>query len=501
MRFVASLRWISRRDHGSLTVDVFLYAMRISRCPCLESLVKRLIGLSTLILLAACDGPTAVEFPTPQGLGVAPPLLLSVVADARTELLGSTTFERRRGAPALESIDFGVTDPSSFEDVLLEAEVRPGPAGKGGTPVEVLLNGEVVLDEVVRTTTRFELPVSVSSDNVLQVRLAGTPGSTAVIRITANRIIPRWVRLSAENEGPHNTPVTGRVVSTYAPELDAVFVVEYSGDFGPGQLWRFDLATRAWTFVPTTGWPVGKVRQYHYDPDTNEILVAWDGLGTVWSVSATGGAWSVKQPDALRQTHFTGSFFYDRANNQFTHMFGFGFGSTRRELHTLGATGWVLEPWAPGPVPRARVSWCYHTTDQDGRFMYLSGGHNEFGDIWDDLWTFDLVTRSWTEVISEAAAADDRQCAGMAHVDGDLGLYRFGGALGFVTYLDELQRLEAQADGSVAWEPVAVEGDRPIPRVASLMIFDRRRGELVLFGGFSDAKGQYLSDVWSLKVR
>jgi hypothetical protein len=135
-----------------------------------------------------------------------------------------------------------------------------------------------------------------------------------------------------------------------------------------------------------------------------------------------------------------------------------------------------------------------------GRGLYLFGGvgartrTESILDVSNDLWRYDVATRSWEEVARTEPWPAARRCAGFAALGGELVLWGGSGVdPGGYTFLDDLWAFEPGA----GWRELAPRG--PGPRYWPA--FGAVGGALLLAGGYTeDARGKRrLGDTWVLR--
>ena len=192
---------------------------------------------------------------------------------------------------------------------------------------------------------------------------------------------------------------------------------------------------------------------------------------------------------------------------------------------------------APRPAPR-RDSTLVH--DSANNALLLFGGR-EKGQALNDLWSFDLQTGMWTEIEAEGPSPrfghlsvfDVKRSrmvvfSGQAGTDffndtwsydpataqweelqpeGDLPVVRYGGCSGYdaandLFYIshgftnsgrfDDTWSFDLATD---SWTELSPDGDRPVKRCLHQCFFDATSGQLVLFGGQSNAV-PILGDLW-----
>jgi len=163
-----------------------------------------------------------------------------------------------------------------------------------------------------------------------------------------------WVLL----EGPGPSAREG-AVATYSRSADAVFL--WGGkafDHYPTELWRFDIAARAWSQVPTTGdAPLGREDPIYFWDESRNRLTIFSGRND-------------NEPGVL----FDDSY----------------------ELDPVSGV-WARIDVVQRPSPRWRPSTAVDPMEDRG---YMFGGWVDFGggDAFNDTWSYDLATRTWTQV-------------------------------------------------------------------------------------------------------
>lgn len=196
---------------------------------------------------------------------------------------------------------------------------------------------------------------------------------------------------------------------------------------------------------------------------------------------------------------------------------------------------------APMPAPR-KDSTLIH--DSANNTLLLFGGR-EKGQALNDLWSFDLETRMWTEIEAEGPSPrfghlsvfDVKRSrmvvfSGQAGTDffndtwsydpasgqweelqpeGDLPVVRYGGCSGYdpendLFYISHGFTNSGRFDdtwsfnlATDSWTDLSPSGDRPVKRCLHQCFFDATSNQLVLFGGQSNAV-PILGDLWKFDV-
>lgn len=268
-------------------------------------------------------------------------------------------------------------------------------------------------------------------------------------------------------------------------------------DFASGSLWRFDLATDTWRQLRADAWPIGKYRKLVHDPVNRRLLTFWDGIGRVYAIPDTGGAWSSIGGDPNRETHYEGFAFWDPVAERLTHFAGYGWFAFRDELTQFDAStgAWVVRSQsAARPAPT--FGFPNVTTLDAARGRIFLGGRwrGATGGEHDDLWALELATGAWTNIVPASTGADSRVGSGFAFEAGTATLYRFGGiAMGGAAYDATLRRLGVDAPAPT-WETIVPSGSAPSPRYMPALIHDAPRHRLVLVSGVNAG---WIDDVWA----
>ena len=449
------------------------------------------------LVAAGCADPTA-----PFSLDPPRPVFSSAATStggaAERVTLGSHRFVRTTGQPYTVVHTVSVVAPGDFDEVRLSARGERSSIGQPLTRAEVRFNGRLIWSgtQLLNAGTLF-LPVTIGASNTISVQLWGAPGSAVVVELTAKQKRLTWRQLASDNSGPQSNNSGLHNSAIYLPEQDAILVVATPGDYRSGELWRFSLASHQWTQLPSDNWPSGKFRDYVLDPIRNEVVVAWDGIGEIWAIPVAGGRWYQRHAAPNWESHYIGSFFYDRDRDRLSHLFGYGLGTYRADYHYFADGAWRTAGVGGDPV-WPRVPYCSLVAlNSAGTAAFYSGGGGDANPAqqepepqYDDLLRFDLRTQTVTYLAPRRHRAGiDRACSALALVDDEV--YRWGGLVYRTdddrSYLadptDELQRFE-----SGSWRTIATENRPPALWHRTMMFHDPRRGDLVTVGGWNGTR-------------
>lgn len=317
---------------------------------------------------------------------------------------------------------------------------------------------------------------------------ATSEGKSASARITVEP--PGWKQIAATGAIP-----AAITASAYAEGLDAVFAGEMP-DYATGSLWRFDLATSQWTRLTATNWPIGKYRKLIYDASRRRLLTYWDGLGQVYSIPETGGAWTADGSSGNSEQYYEAYAFQNPVSGRLSVFAGYGWGQFRNTLWEWnGSTSW-LGMGVQGTVPEPRFGGqASVAVDAAGSRAFFAG--RSLGGAagnYDDLWMLDLRTYTFSNVIGPNTGADARIGAAIAYDGRNRTVYRFGG-VSLYGIIPSNTFVSAQPDGGVVhWTTISPSATVPSPRYLNALHYDARRHRLVLVSGLT-ATG-WASDVW-----
>lgn len=315
-----------------------------------------------------------------------------------------------------------------------------------------------------------------------------------------------WQLLAPAGAGP--AMITA---SAHAPRLRAIFAASMP-DYTASTLWRFDLSNSTWHQLPATNWPIGKYRNLIYDPGQHRLLTYWDGLGQVWAIPDTGGAWAPEGSAPNLDSYYEGYAFLNPVSRRLTVFAGYGLGSWSDLLWDwdAAANAWQSVPQSsPRPEPRFGHGPSTVAVDVQGKRAFL--GQRSLGlapGNYDDLWQLDLGTGTWHNLIPASTQAWARIGSAFAFVATGHALYRFGGCSPLtgqaICSTDSNDLAVALPDaGTVHWRRAPVTGTLPAPRILAGLYFDAPGHRLILVSGLAGSasgNGVWQDDVWAYKL-
>ena len=442
--------------------------------------VRRIWACATAasVLLGACAQDRLTGLPErPAG---SPLTSASGVASLTSsgDVVGPLTYVRSTGKPVDQTSTFAA-DPGARYLIDINDDSTQGADGS------VTLNGQVLL--APRTSSdsgarHIQVSIALLAENTLSVRLTGKPGSRLTISIRALG----WRLLTPGGPMPLSA-------FAYAPALGAIFAASMN-DYAAGALWRLDLATAQWSQVQAFNWPIGKYRKLIYDAPNHRLLTYWDGLGQVFAIPETGGSWTPIGSAGNSDQYYEAYAFLDPETDRLAVFGGYGFGTFKNSFWEWDtpSNAWVsVAQGAVSPDPRFGSEEV--ALDPAGHRAFLGQRHlGVTPGAYDDLWSLDLDTYTWTNLIPPYTGTGASGGSALVYVPSSHTLYRFGGSRSLYDFSPDSQFYYAKPDSiPVAWTPIPGAFPTPGPRVNSGFYYDAPRNRLVLVGGDG------ASDVWA----
>lgn len=345
---------------------------------------------------------------------------------------------------------------------------------------------------------RGSLRMTAAAACLVAVGCGGSPGAGPAEPSQPTPTAPpvtalRWERLLPAS-GPVPEP-RSYGVAVYDP--DARRLVVFGGEGAQALLndtWAFDLASRTWTPLATLG-PRPEPRfgaTAVYDPQGRQMVV-WSGQGSrffddTWTLDLRTLEWRDVSPSRRPQARYGSASVLDPAERRLVQFAGFTSLFSRFE-DTQGFdldTGAWDDLTPPAGLPGAR---CLHTAalDSVSRRMIVYGGQQS-GPL-DDLWSFDLATRQWTER-TPPSRPSGRMLA-VSFVDREGRFLVFGGS----TRAGQVSETWAFRLATGEWSRLDFP-EAPPPREAPLAAYSEAEERFLVFGGEGDG---LLNDLWQLR--
>ncbi|HEX4946638.1 MAG TPA: kelch repeat-containing protein [Blastocatellia bacterium] len=282
----------------------------------------------------------------------------------------------------------------------------------------------------------------------------------------------------------------------YDPVGKRVIIFGGTGNNGTmNDTWAFDLATRTWTRLQTTGATPAPRLGFDavYDSVGHQMVIyagqASGFFNDTWTLNLTTLEWRDVSPSSRPRARYGHSAIFDPVSRSLVQFAGFTEESRRfqdTQSFSLATNTW--QDWTPsGTKPEVR---CLLTAayDRTKRRMIIYGGQRS--GFLDDLWAFDLASRTW-ENLTVSPRPSGRLFTS-SFVDRDGRFIVFGGSSASGN-LNELQSFDLQTR---QWTKLNV-ANPPSKRNGALTAFIEGENRFIVFGGTGD--NGLLNDVWELR--
>ena len=286
-------------------------------------------------------------------------------------------------------------------------------------------------------------------------------------------------------------------VAVHDPVGKRLIVFGGSGNSGfLNDTWAFSLETRVWTKLATSGTPPSPRHAFDgvYDPGGQQLVI-YSGQGNgllndTWVLNLNTLQWrdvSPAQDSARPKKRYGSAGVFDPVTRSLVSFAGFTSEAGRfNDTQSFGLGNSTWQDWSPGgtrPKVRCLLTGAF---DRANRRMIIYAGQNNG---WlDDLWSFDLATRTWTE-LTPAQRPAGRWFASLT-VDKDSRVLMFGGT-GAAVYGD----LWSFDQTVRQWTQLQLAGG-PSARFGAMGAYIESEDRWILFGG---AGGEFFNDIWELR--
>ncbi len=277
-----------------------------------------------------------------------------------------------------------------------------------------------------------------------------------------------------------------------------------SGD--RGDVWTFNLSTNSWSDItPSSGGPMARFTHNALYDEEGHQMVVWSGryvtadgggfLNDVWAFDLELEAWtelSTAEPVPLER--YGTAAVLDAVEGRMISFAGFTTAGRFEDVWSFELSERVWTEISSTSDPGKR---CLHSGSYDenrGR-MIIYGGQRGAAAL-DDLWALDLVSNSWTELTPAERPVGRIFTAHVYDLSNDRVII-FGGNKdrdGVDALTDEVLVFDL-AQG--AWDEMSPDGDGPEAREGSAAVYIPSQDRMVLFGG--NGSGGNFNDVWSLE--
>ncbi len=281
------------------------------------------------------------------------------------------------------------------------------------------------------------------------------------------------------------------------PHGKRVILFGGSGDNGPlNDTWAFNLETRVWTKLATTGTPPAPRFGFDavYDPVGHQMVI-WAGQGAgffndTWALDLNTLEWRDVSPassNARPKARYGSASIFDPVTRSLVQFAGFTSESGRfQDTQSFGIADKTWSDWTPSnSKPQVR---CLLTAafDRANRRMIIYGGQRS-GAL-DDIWSFDLASRQWTNLTPAQRPPGRMWASSFINRDGRFVVFGGSGAGNF----NETWSFDFSNN---MWTQLQIENP-PAPRNAMAYAYIESEDRFIIFGGSSD--GGNLNDIWEL---
>ncbi len=290
-------------------------------------------------------------------------------------------------------------------------------------------------------------------------------------------------------------------VAVYDPLAKRLIVFGGTGDAGLlNDSWAFSLETGSWTKLTTVGTPPGPRFGLDavYDPAGHQMVI-WAGQGAgvfndTWALNLKTFEWKDVSPasnNARPKARYGSASIFDPFSRSLVQFAGFTSESGRfQDTQSFGLATNTWTDWTPSSVkPQIR---CLLTAayDRANRRMIIYGGQRN-GAL-DDIWSFDIASRTWTNLTPANRPAGRWFASSFLDRDGRFIL--FGGFSGSGNS-NETWSFDFQSN---QWTKLTIDPS-PSPRNGMMSASIEAEDRFLIFGGTSN--NGLLNDVWELSRR
>ncbi len=350
------------------------------------------------------------------------------------------------------------------------------------------------------TRTHYITVANVAIADFSATPLVGTPPlSVTFVNTSTGADSYRW----AYGDGVVST--TTAITHTYLYTRPGIFTVTLTAGNGivtdtlsrPGYITLTQPITRDWRQITSTVSPsVVADHALAYDPD-RDVTILYGGNATGWPYEDQtwefdGTNWLTVTTTTTPTVRYGVSMAY--LPNEGVILFG---GSDTADMAfnqtwVYTASDWSLVP-VVGTVPPSRT-YASLVSNPISQTLYLFGGQNSReGTLYNDLWAYE--NGSWTEVSVSSAKPLSRTLTAFTYDALNQQLLLFGGQASDGTALADLWAFDLVTQTWTELDPGGGGGDPP-PRFTHSLTYDPLLEQTILVGGTPDGGDTLLSDTW-----
>jgi len=262
------------------------------------------------------------------------------------------------------------------------------------------------------------------------------------------------------------------------------------------ETWAYEYETNTWTDLDPSASPSGRAdHAMAYDSSSNRVIMfgGWTGLARsdeTWAFEFGTNKWTEMSPVIVPSARTGAGMAYDSQSDRVI-LFGGFIGSDNDETwsYDFETNSWTNMNPATRPPARHNPAITYDS--QSDRVLILGGGSAH----WDDMWAYDYESNSWTELSPTTRPPYSYGCA-LSYDDRADRTVMFGGNSPAYPYqYDDTWTYEFDTNSWTKIDPVK----RPSGRCQHGMVYDSKWGRTIMFGGGSSTAG-FSSDTWEFKM-
>jgi len=254
--------------------------------------------------------------------------------------------------------------------------------------------------------------------------------------------------------------------------------------------WKFDATTDTWTNAAPTGTlPASRAQhQMVYDGINGQLIMFGgilktdgDQLNDTWAYDATANTWTELKPTgAVPSTRSSFAMVYDDLEQK-TILFGGWSEATSAHLNDVWVYDYLANTWtsvtSTGAAPPARGGHAMAYDPVQDKIVLFGG--TDSSTYFNDTWVFDFTTSTWTQVTPMGDMPSPRSGHRMAYDPTTATVVLFGGWDG-TAYFNDTWTFDVATS---TWTVVDLMS-APAARDSHSLVCSLATNELILFGGF-----------------
>jgi hypothetical protein len=287
--------------------------------------------------------------------------------------------------------------------------------------------------------------------------------------------------------------------------------------------WAYDPAANTWTQPAPAGRlpPPRAAPTMAYDPITQRLIllggfdrpimvdggILYHATADTWAYDPVANTWTELDPSGtVPPPRFSATAVHDPITGRLI-VFGGGADSASVLEQGLEPSSWVLNDiWAydpvantwteltpSGPLPPRRF---FHAMvyDPSTRRMIMFGGMGDTG-VLNDIWAYDPAANTWIDLDPSGTLPEARYGSGMAYDSSSQRVVMFGGSVADGSrYFNDTWVYDPVAN---TWTELRPSGVLPGARFAPALVCAPSTGQVLMFGGVAAGVKTSLNDIWA----